>query len=165
MNCENQEFHKFPSFNNIIISKRNRIVGGKLVRPAITCRVCFWPATRKRLPTPAIAEQYKWATLDLNPCLTKRVLGVGLLWNANRDFFWFKVCATLPTILTRRRVLSAIFSLYDRLGVAASVLNVEKFFARTLWKGFVRRWNSFGSGRNMATLTSQPFSRSRNRVP
>ena len=44
------KFPKFPSFNNIINSKRNGIVGGKLVGPAIPCRVCFWPATRERLP-------------------------------------------------------------------------------------------------------------------
>jgi len=30
----------------------NGIVGGKLVRPAIPCRVCYWPATGERLPTP-----------------------------------------------------------------------------------------------------------------
>ena len=60
MNCENQEwvwlkFHKFPSFNDIIKSKKNEIVDGKLVRPAIPCRVCFWPATKERLPTPGPA--------------------------------------------------------------------------------------------------------------
>jgi len=32
------KFHKFPSFNNIMNSKRNEIVGGKLV----PCTVCFW---------------------------------------------------------------------------------------------------------------------------
>jgi len=32
----------------------NGIVGGKLVRPAISCRVCVWPATRERLPTAAL---------------------------------------------------------------------------------------------------------------
>jgi len=48
MNSENQElirlkFHKFPSFNDIINKKGKGIVGGKLVRPAILCRVCFCP--------------------------------------------------------------------------------------------------------------------------
>jgi len=42
------KLHKFPRFNN---SKENGIVGGKLVRPAIPCRVCIWPGTRERLPT------------------------------------------------------------------------------------------------------------------
>jgi len=28
------------------------IVGRKLVRPVISCRVCFWPVTREWLPTP-----------------------------------------------------------------------------------------------------------------
>jgi len=56
MNCENQEliwlkFHKCARFNN---SKGHGIVGGKLVQPAIPCRVCFWPATRERLPTPVV---------------------------------------------------------------------------------------------------------------
>jgi len=30
------------------------MVNGKFVRPAIPCRVCFWPATRERLPTPGV---------------------------------------------------------------------------------------------------------------
>ena len=60
MNCENLEFiwlkfHKFPNFNNIINSKWNGIDGEKLVRPAIPCRVCFWPTTKERLPTLALA--------------------------------------------------------------------------------------------------------------
>jgi len=55
INCENQDliwlkWHKFPSIINIINSKMNRIVGGKLVRPAISCRVCVWPATWERVP-------------------------------------------------------------------------------------------------------------------
>jgi len=32
----------------------NGIVGRKLVRPAISCRVYFWPATREMLPTLAL---------------------------------------------------------------------------------------------------------------
>jgi len=34
-------------------SKENKIFGGKLVRPAIPCSACFWPATKK-LPTPGV---------------------------------------------------------------------------------------------------------------
>jgi len=55
--CENQEliwfvtFHKSPRFSN---SKGNGIVGRRLVAPPIPCRVCFWLATRERLPTPRI---------------------------------------------------------------------------------------------------------------
>ena len=50
-NCENQEliwikFHKFTNFN-IINIEGNKSVGGKLVRPARPCRVCFWPAAGK----------------------------------------------------------------------------------------------------------------------
>jgi len=52
VNCENQElisleFNKFPSIINIMYSKMNGISVGKLVRPVISCRVCFWPATKK----------------------------------------------------------------------------------------------------------------------
>jgi len=56
----------------------NGIVGEKLVRPAIPCRVCFWPATRERLPTPALmldsvmteTSQYR---PDINPwCISDR---------------------------------------------------------------------------------------------
>jgi len=46
--------HKFPSFNDIINSKGNRNLGGKLVRPAIPCRVRFWPVTGEMLPTPGL---------------------------------------------------------------------------------------------------------------
>ena len=53
------KFHKFPRFNN---SKGNRIVGGKLVRPAIHCRVCFWLAARVRLPTPVLKAFACWKT-------------------------------------------------------------------------------------------------------
>jgi len=61
MNYENQEliwlhFHKFRSFNDIINSQWNGLVGDKSVRPAIPCRVCFWPATRERLPTPGLGH-------------------------------------------------------------------------------------------------------------
>jgi len=48
------QFHKYPSFINIINSKMNGIIGEKLVRPAIPCRVCVWPATRERLPIPEL---------------------------------------------------------------------------------------------------------------
>ena len=46
-------FHKSPGFNN---SKGNGIIGGKLVRPAIHCGVCFMPATRERLPIPVLVH-------------------------------------------------------------------------------------------------------------
>jgi len=54
LQTENQEliwlkFYKFPRFNN---SKGNGIVGRKLVRPVIPCRVWIWPATGERLPIP-----------------------------------------------------------------------------------------------------------------
>jgi len=48
---DSELIHKFPSFNTILNSKGNRIVGGKLVRPTISCRNCIWHATRERLPT------------------------------------------------------------------------------------------------------------------
>ena len=56
--CENQEsiWFKFHSFNNILSSEGNGIVGGKLVRPVGLCRVCFWPAARERLPTPDLGS-------------------------------------------------------------------------------------------------------------
>jgi len=56
MNCENQELIllKFRSFNNILNSKGNGIVSGKLVQPIRHCRVCVWPTTRERLPTPEL---------------------------------------------------------------------------------------------------------------
>jgi len=56
MNCDDQEyiwlkFYKFPGFDNIMNCKGNGIVDGKLERPTIPCRGCFWPTTRERLPT------------------------------------------------------------------------------------------------------------------
>ena len=64
MNCENRKLIDYnsiiPKFNNIINSVGNGIVGGKLVRPAIPCRTCFWPATRERLPTTALSFHAKW---------------------------------------------------------------------------------------------------------
>ena len=45
---------KIPSIPKIWQQRRNGIVGGKLVRAAIPCRACFWPATRERLPTLAL---------------------------------------------------------------------------------------------------------------
>jgi len=67
MNCENQEcillkFHKFSSFNDIINSKENGIVGGNLIRLAIPCRVCFWSAARERLPTCGVSYQSRRLT-------------------------------------------------------------------------------------------------------
>jgi len=38
----------------MINSKGNAIVNGKLVQPAIFCRVSVWPATQERLLTPAL---------------------------------------------------------------------------------------------------------------
>ena len=69
MNCENQEwiqlkFHKFSSFIYLTNSKWNGIVGGKLVRPGIPSRVCFWPANRDRLPTPCqLRCMLEWRSL------------------------------------------------------------------------------------------------------
>jgi len=53
MSCEliGLKLHWFPCFN-IINSEENGIVGGKSVRPTRPCRVCFWPVTTERLPTP-----------------------------------------------------------------------------------------------------------------
>ena len=38
----------------LINRKRKGIVGGKLVRPAIPCKVCFWLAARGRLLSNAV---------------------------------------------------------------------------------------------------------------
>ena len=62
MNSEDQEliwlkFYKFPNFINIIISRECGIIGGKLVGPAIPCTVCFWLASKERLPTPVLNER------------------------------------------------------------------------------------------------------------
>ena len=62
-----------------------------------------------------VAERSTSAAVDLNPDLTERV--PGLLCNVDRGLFGFKVRATLPTRLTRGRVLSVICSLYNPLGV------------------------------------------------
>ena len=61
---ENQEviwlkFHKSPRFNN---SKGSRIVGGKLVPPAIHCWDCFCFEVRVRLPTPVLKAFACWKT-------------------------------------------------------------------------------------------------------
>jgi len=48
------KFPKFPSFDNIINSRGNELVSGNLVQPTMPCRVCFWPATRERLPSPGL---------------------------------------------------------------------------------------------------------------
>ena len=53
-------FHKLPTFNNIINSKKNGIVGGKLVRRVTPFRFCFWLVTQERLPTPAL-KVYRYA--------------------------------------------------------------------------------------------------------
>ena len=61
-NCENHKLiwiklHEFPRFSN---SKGNGIVDGKLTRPAIPCRVCFWPTTWETLPTPELSDTLSW---------------------------------------------------------------------------------------------------------
>jgi len=58
---------------------------------------------RNVLASIPVAERSMSAALDLSPDLTERVLGV--LWDVDKDLFGFKVCATLPTSLTRRRFL------------------------------------------------------------
>jgi len=49
MNCENQEliWFKFHSFNNILNSEGNRLVGGKLVQPVRLRRVMVGPRLGK----------------------------------------------------------------------------------------------------------------------
>ena len=85
---------------------------------------------RNILASIPVAERSMSAALDLNPDLTEQVLGV--FWNVNKDLFGFKVCATLPTSLTRSRVLSVICSLYDPLGVAAPVVIVAQILLQEL---------------------------------
>jgi len=94
LQTENQEliwlkFHKFPRFNN---SKGNGIVGGKLVRPAIPCRVWFWPATGERLPIPGLE-----------------------VWSWSRDFPFFESQSRRFEVLSRSR--SQVHSL-EALGTA-----------------------------------------------
>jgi len=47
------KFHKFPSFNNNISSKGNRILLD-IISTARRILQSFWPATRERLPIPAL---------------------------------------------------------------------------------------------------------------
>ena len=90
------KFHKFPRFNN---SKGNRIVGGKLVRPAIHCRVCFWLAARVRLPTPVLKAFACWKTRSksywYNYNVTFFMIFSWLLWcNTFMIFLWLLWCNT-----------------------------------------------------------------------
>ena len=64
MNCENQDsvqlkLNQFARFKKIMNSEGHRIVCGKLVRSARLYRVCFWPAARERLPTPALDSVFQ----------------------------------------------------------------------------------------------------------
>ena len=58
--------HEFPRFNSMN-SKGNGIGGGKLVPPAIHCRVRLWPATKERFPTPALADWTDCFQSDSSP--------------------------------------------------------------------------------------------------
>ena len=55
-----------------------------------------WPSNnRNAIASIPVEERSTSASLDLNPDLTERVLGVR--WNVNNDLFGFKICTTLPT--------------------------------------------------------------------
>ena len=74
MNGENQElirlnFYKFISFNDTIKSKRNGIADDKLVRPAIPCRNCFWPAARK-------VSDHWFSSIAMKMCFAKLAYNV-----------------------------------------------------------------------------------------
>jgi len=48
------KYYNLPSFINFQNTKGNGFVAEKISTAPMSCRFCFLPATRERLPTPAL---------------------------------------------------------------------------------------------------------------
>ena len=77
------------SFINTINSKMNKIVGVKLLRPTIPCRVCFWPVTWTKLSrivvfAISVANWYTYIHIHCIPykfgVFSKRLVYEFLIW-------------------------------------------------------------------------------------
>ena len=72
--------------------------------------------------------------LDLDQLPTERTLGT--LWDAETDHFCFSIKINVATVTrdTKRRILSAISSIFDPLGLIAPVIFVAKVLMQEMWK-------------------------------
>ncbi|XP_067214144.1 uncharacterized protein [Linepithema humile] len=58
---------------------------------------------------------------------------LGLCWNPSSDTFHFSVTVSIPSVLTKRNVLSTIAKVFDPLGLLAPILITAKIFIQELW--------------------------------
>ena len=70
--------------------------------------------------------------IPMEPCTaTEKVLGV--VWDPIKDNFHFKVKLIIPSVLTKRIILSQVNSIYDSLGLAGPYTVRAKILMRKLW--------------------------------
>ncbi|XP_053698496.1 uncharacterized protein LOC128745446 [Sabethes cyaneus] len=77
---------------------------------------------------------YSTDGIHLDPNSTVKTLG--LVWMPNTDVFRFKFriqSITSDTVLTKKRILSEIASLFDPLGLIGAVITKAKIFMQSLW--------------------------------
>lgn len=58
---------------------------------------------------------------------------LGLHWNPSTDIFHFSVSSSIPTIMTKRIILSTIAKVFDPLGLLAPIIITAKIFIQELW--------------------------------
>ena len=70
--------------------------------------------------------------IPMEPCTaTEKVLGV--VWDPIKDNFHFRVKLIIPSVLTKRIILSQVNSIYDPLGLAGPYTVRAKILMRKLW--------------------------------
>ena len=72
----------------------------------------------------------KFINLDLNSQPIERVLGI--IWNANEDFFIFKPLLK-QCVYTKRGALGIVASIFDPLGISTPLIAEAKLIIQSLW--------------------------------
>ncbi|XP_018316899.1 uncharacterized protein, partial [Mycetomoellerius zeteki] len=86
------------------------------------------PSILESIPS---AGQASLPFLQFNQSTAVQVLG--LQWNPKTDSFHYSVATSIPTIISKRVILSTIAKIFDPLGLVAPVLITAKIFIQELW--------------------------------
>ncbi|XP_018315311.1 uncharacterized protein, partial [Mycetomoellerius zeteki] len=90
-----------------------------------------WTSNHPAILDFILPEKHAHSSIQFDQSSTVHVLG--LQWNPSTDTFHYSVTTSIPTIMTKRIILSTIAKVFDPLGLLAPILITAKIFMQELW--------------------------------
>lgn len=84
-----------------------------------------------------VSNPYTNTTQPNNTCIPTQEITklLGISWNSHSDYITYSLkIKPLPSVLTKRNILSSASEIFDPLGLIAPVLIIAKIFIQSLWK-------------------------------